>query len=326
MLSGSGILRYVTPRTLFRKVVPLSIRRALTQPFAMRRSDGVHTPKYTDKAAGIRRFPLLLPQPPGSKKTSPRALDLTVPSDTSIPRALALRGLAGYEPEALAVVLGLLGNFKEPTFFDIGANAGPFCLIASALTRANVYAFEPAPALAETLRRIRKDNGLKFDVEELAFGAESGRAELFLSTTSDASNSLRSDFRPHTSSVEVEVETLDGYCARTGRIPDVMKVDTESTEPEVLRGARSMLEKNRPWIICEVLAGRTENALEKVFAPLDYHWYQIGKGARLEERSIISGDPTHAMRDWLFAPTTLDPNQTDAVGAWFGSLSECVPL
>jgi hypothetical protein len=145
-------------------------------------------------------------------------------------------------------------------------------------------------------------NDLGIVVEEIALGATAGTAELFLSENSDSSNSLRIGFRPSRKSVRVVVETLDGYIARTSVVPGVLKIDTESTEPDVLRGAARLLAEHRPWLICEVLAGRTETELTEILEPLGYAWYRIDGPGPLERRTVLEGDRSYAHLNWLFAP------------------------
>ncbi len=70
-----------------------------------------------------------------------------------------------------------------------------------------------------------------------------------------------------------------------------MKIDTESTEPDVLRGAAKLLARDRPNIFCEVLKGRgAEGLLEEILEPLGYRFFLLTpEGA--QERERIEGHP-----------------------------------
>jgi FkbM family methyltransferase len=250
-----------------------------------------------------------------------RTLTIRTPERTYITRLLARTGLAGYEPETLACFLAAIEERGSAPVFDVGANIGVFSWLAAALTPATVVAFEPTPELAALMRSICAENGLAITVEEVALGAAPGMAELHLSDKTDSSNSLRAGFRPSHQSVSVPVETIDGYVARTGLTPAVLKVDTESTEPDVLRGAASVLAENRPWIICEVLAGRTESDLTAILGTLGYSWYRIDGPGPLQQRTVIEGDPTYAYMNWLVAPESPSPAFWQAFGAWRSSLA-----
>jgi FkbM family methyltransferase len=243
-----------------------------------------------------RVFELALPGSP------PRVLTIRTPKRTYVSRLLEEAGLAGYEPDTLACFLAAVEERHAAPVYDVGANIGVFSWLAAALTPATVVGFEPTPDLAALMRSICDENGLGVRVEEVALGAAPGTAELFLSDKTENSNSLRAGFRPSHRSVTVTVETVDRFVASTGIAPAVLKVDTESTEPDVLRGAAALLAAGRPWIICEVLAGRTEADLTAILEPLGYSWYRIDGPGPLERRSAIEGDSAYEHLNWLFAP------------------------
>jgi FkbM family methyltransferase len=265
-----------------------------------------------------RELVVQLAMPRGAR---PETLTIRTPERTYITRLLAGSGLAGYEPDTLASFLAAIEERGSAPAFDVGANIGVFSWLAAALTTADVVAFEPTPDLAAQMRAICFANDLAVTVEEVALGAAAGTAELHLSDKTDSSNSLRQGFRPSHRSVSVPVETIDGYVARTGTKPAVLKVDTESTEPDVLRGAAGILAENRPWIICEVLAGRTEADLAGILAPLRYAWYRIDGPGRLERRATIEGDPSYAHMNWLFAPEEPSDSFWERSASWSQSIA-----
>lgn len=237
-----------------------------------------------------------------------------------VPRRLQETGFARYEPEAMAVYLAAIDRLPDRSAFDVGANVGVFSLLASAITDVEVIGFEPTPDLAAAFRRIVAANRLECIVEEIALGATSGRATLHLSDVTDSSNSLRSGFRPGDRTVHVALETLDAYVARTGRVPGALKIDTESTEPDVLRGALETLKTAGPWIVCEVLAGRTEAELMDILRPLGYRWYPLTGEIPAIAADEIVGDPTYQHMDWLFTPEEPDEAFWANTRAWRAAL------
>lgn len=247
-----------------------------------------------------RDFLLDLPGPPVH---GPAALRIRAPRALYVPAELERVGLGGYEPDTLACVLALLDVVPDAAFFDVGANVGVFALLAAASTGREAVAFEPEPRLATVHEQLARDNALPVVVERCALGDHDGEATLYLSDLSDTSNSLAAGFRPSQLQVTVPVETLDGYCARTGRWPSVVKIDTESTEPAVLAGATALLAEHRPWIVCEVLAGRSERDLERVLAPHGYRWFQLTGELPPVERREIFGDRSYTFTNWMFAPS-----------------------
>lgn len=160
-------------------------------------------------------------------------------------------------------------------------------------------------------------------MEEIALGASDGTAILYLSDSTDSSNSLSSNFRPNSHTLRVPLEKLDSWVARSGVTPAVVKIDTETTEPAVIEGARRTLLETRPWVFCEVLPGETEGPLQQLFSDLDYHWYHLSGEGELPAHDTIVGDGTDFM--WLFAPTPLTAVHWERAEAWRSALAQVGP-
>jgi FkbM family methyltransferase len=226
-----------------------------------------------------------------------RRVRMTAPSDYIIPKSLERGGLAAHEPETIACALALCET-REGSFIDIGANVGIFSIVVAAALGRHCHAFEPTPEMVEVIRSVAHQHDLPITVHELALSDYSGIASLYLSAKSDSSNSLNRRFRPHRDTIEVRVARLD-----ESDIGDaaVLKLDTESTEPDILEGARHIVEARRPFIICEALPGRTEAGLDRFLAEHEYRAYHITPD--LEGRPFGSIQP-HGTQyyNWLFAP------------------------
>jgi FkbM family methyltransferase len=242
-----------------------------------------------------------------------------------VPKVLQRSGFAGYEQSSLPHFLAALAEAPAGAFLDVGANVGPYSLLARACSDRQVVGFEPTPDLAEVARVTAARNGLDYDVEEIALGDTDGRATLHLSETSDSSNSLNPDFRPSSTSIDVSLERLDAWAARTGTAPGVLKVDTETTEPAVLRGARDTVAAHKPWVFCEVLHGRGEEDLTEVVKPWGYTWYHLTGTGPLEPASQIVGDPDHRHFMWLFVPEPLGEKHWERAAAWRAALEATSP-
>ena len=276
----------------------------------------------TPSAPTRRSFHLPLPDRNGQR----RSLRIDLPSQLYLPRLLERNGLAGYETSALACWLAILGLEVPGAAFDIGANVGPYAWLAAALFDRPVVAFEPVPELASAARSVAELNGLRIEIETLAIGERDGRARLHLSNKTDSSHSLREGFRPSSRSIEVDLRRIDTYVeANPDLVPHAMKIDTETTEPEVLRGGRRTLEAHRPWLIVEVLAKRSEGELTRVLGELDYHWYRIDEEPPFERRYEIVGDPRHQQLNWLFAPSEPTTEFWADLESWQEALRSCVP-
>jgi FkbM family methyltransferase len=143
-----------------------------------------------------------------------------------------------------------------------------------------------------------------------AVGERDGAAEFYyVGTTLPTSSSLSFNFMRSAENLEsdtIPVTTLDSF-VRDKMIDrlDLVKIDTETTEPEVLRGMQRTLSRDCPTIVCEVLKGRgTEQALEAVLGPLGYSYYLLTpEGPRPQAR--IEGHP-----EWLnYLFTLLSPEE-----------------
>jgi FkbM family methyltransferase len=153
--------------------------------------------------------------------------------------------------------------------YDVGANSGIYSLLAVAadpFTR--VVAFEPFPPALEALRNNLALNGTGGRVEVVAAAVADrvGEVDLFVPVDSGAletSASLNGSFKPEIARrLAVPAITLDEHWRRSGQ-PHVslIKVDTETTEHQVLAGAAELVRSERPIIVFEVLPGADTDAL-----------------------------------------------------------------
>lgn len=142
-------------------------------------------------------------------------------------------------------------------FYDVGANVGFFSLLAASIVGDSgaVYAFEPVPANAASIRHSARLNRLSnIEVFEEAVGERSGSASLILSRHIGGAT-LASKGAPQdaTGEIEVAVTTLDDAIADRGlRPPSLIKIDVEGAELEVLRGMTDTLAIHRPPILYEI--------------------------------------------------------------------------
>lgn len=136
-------------------------------------------------------------------------------------------------------------------FFDVGANAGLITFpVAHQRPDARIVGFEPNPAAVEAWRRNwRLTASPAVALEPVAVSDYEGAANLDCASFDLGAGAIVASGV----GVDVDAVTLDAYCAARGveRI-DVMKVDVQGHEPEVLRGARSLLRSGAiRWLIVE---------------------------------------------------------------------------
>jgi FkbM family methyltransferase len=124
---------------------------------------------------------------------------------------------------------------------DVGANVGCYAL---ALGRwvwpgGHVYAFEPAPAAFELLRRHVRLNRQTDVISPVALAVSDrpGTAR-FCTKGAAGGNRLAGEAA---GGIAVAVTTIDAFCTSLGLQPDFIKIDVEGAELHVLRGARQTI-------------------------------------------------------------------------------------
>lgn len=225
-----------------------------------------------------------------------RTLRLWSRADDWVSNQIYWRGWTGYEPETTPLFFRAAQQARVT--LDVGAYVGFYTLLAGHANPAGqVYAFEPLPQPFERLlynvslnrlSNVRCING--------AAGEFDGTAELFYAGTPMPTNSsLSAGFLQATAQVHalrVPLVCLDSFVQANGidRV-DLVKVDTESTEPSVLRGMIQTVRRCHPMIICEVLSGcGNETPLEQILRPLGYHYYLLTPDGPVW-REFIEGHP-----------------------------------
>lgn len=193
----------------------------------------------------------------------------------------------------------LLPKLIEPgtTVLDVGANIGFFSIHMAHVVGANgrVVAFEPIAELAALLNKSIAENALNdvVTVETVAVGAQSGHAEILCvhnARNQGASYLASGDAAECRTSHEVRrvpMTALDDY-RLAGRV-SFIKLDVEGAEPLCIKGARTLLERDRPIVLTEVhpvqlrrVADASPNDYLGQLRSLDYRTFAVA-GARFDE-------------------------------------------
>jgi FkbM family methyltransferase len=236
-----------------------------------------------------------------------RTLRLWSQGDDFVSNQIFWNGWNAYETETLSLFFELAT--RAEVILDVGAHVGVFSLVAAhANPGARVFAFEP---VAPTYQRLQSNvalNQLKnVRCFQSALSDKDGTAQFFHQPGMTFTASLSREFmhwQKTWSSSMVTVITGDKF-VEENNLPrvDLMKIDTESTEPQVLAGILKTIERHRPNIICEVLPGLTERSIENLLGPLGYSFYHITDNG-LVRREKITGDLK--FRNYLLSPATDD--------------------
>jgi len=247
-----------------------------------------------------------------------RVLKLWSRGDDWVCTQIYWKGLSGYEPETVPVFLRLATSAQ--VIFDVGAYVGFYTVLAAvANPSARVYAFEPHPnAYGRLLRNVRINNLVNVECLQAAAGDADTSSALFCGPGwLPTSSSLSAEFMSAHGvllSVSVEVMSLDAFVRKSGiECVDLLKIDTESTEPEVLRGMLETLRRDRPSIICEVLRGRgAEDRLEEILGGLGYHYYLLTPTGPMRVPRVRGHE---AWLNYLFTPSDRNDLRGQSVAA-----------
>ncbi len=179
------------------------------------------------------------------------------------------------------------------TFLDVGANVGFVTLLACSKVRLKegrivAHCFEPDPGVFTWLSGNQNLNSSLFEIvaNPCAVGAVEGEGELTISARSGWSTMAHEppggfSFLPKAGKTTVRVTTLDSYCREHGLSPTVIKIDVEGFEKEVLAGARTILERSRPYLLIEInplrlaAAGTSGEELILQLSSLRYRLFHI---------------------------------------------------
>ncbi|MPM40137.1 hypothetical protein SDC9_86776 [bioreactor metagenome] len=164
-------------------------------------------------------------------------------NDKYIGQRIALEKYEPYETQLI-----LRQTKKGNTIIDVGANIGYYTvLLADKVGRTGkVYAFEPDKINFEILEKNIEANHLKnVEIINAAVGSKAGKLKLHKSKENLGDHKLYGNDKEIE---EVKIIKLDEYIKEK---VDLMKIDTQGWEPEVIGGAKNIINKNRPVIFLE---------------------------------------------------------------------------
>ena len=197
----------------------------------------------------------------------------------------------------------------QPVFADVGANTGFYSLLAAASGAWFVHAFEPVAEIADVLQANLLISELPelVDVHRLALGNRNGEALLYFPDAGhgliETSASLNRDFRlRHSGQRAVEMATCDTFLLP--KLPEqcrlLMKVDVETVEPDVLKGAEELIARFRPALVCEILPSMETGFYREFMTSRNYSHYLLSGSGRCEADDQVTADA--AAPNHLFLP------------------------
>ncbi|HYV25959.1 MAG TPA: FkbM family methyltransferase [Candidatus Eisenbacteria bacterium] len=176
------------------------------------------------------------------------------------------------------------------TFYDVGANAGFFTLVAARLVgqQGKCIAFDPSPDNHASISEQIQLNGLSNCTAVMEAVAEkSGIAKFSFSSPGSSQGHLGESAKGE-QQLEVDVTTLDVASERSGK-PDFIKLDIEGGEAAALRGAARILRDIRPGWLIELHGAPCEQEVKKLLVAAGYCFCDLS-GISIHPNQIL---PNH---------------------------------
>ena len=171
--------------------------------------------------------------------------------------------LQPYSPLPLRWAYDQLIRYPKAVLIDCGASSGCFTLLSRHHPNLEVYAFEPVDLTYRVLEANVYLNGLNDKVHLYQMGVSNYDGKGILHTViADGGKGVSivdgtPAYHKAVEDSEIEVVTIDSFCALHDIVPTMIKIDTEGQEKFVLEGAQETIEKYKPFLLFEYSA---ENA------------------------------------------------------------------
>lgn len=195
---------------------------------------------------------------------------------------------SGHEKKAMRVWIEFCQLFNPLYVSDIGANTGIYGLVAKSLNKkCEVSFFEPLESASKIIYENLKLNDYEAKIFKLALSNYDGEGKFFLNEGSDFLYSITLNeyadlaiLGNHNSGVNYT--TMKSKVSKFSTlieselvgVPNLVKLDVETHEPEVLEGFGFDLEKVDAYLI-EVLNKDAANKLNKLFHDKNFRIFNL---------------------------------------------------
>ena len=207
---------------------------------------------------------------------------------------------------------------KNQIVFDVGCFRGTFTkkLIKCGYklgTKFNFFLFDPNPNVKNYLNRLLENEKIKYF--KLALDDSNSHKKFYLNNFFESSGSsliglVKDDklwnrtrktvmqiLQPYKriedfSEINVQTETLDNFCLKEEiKSIDVLKIDTETNELNVLKGAKRLLSANKIYLIYTEISETKKKFGEKEKSVLDFlnaYNFELKKKYEIKSASFLS--------------------------------------
>ena len=182
-----------------------------------------------------------------------------------------------HEPLSMRIWLEICTLIKPKEIWDIGANTGIYGIVAQIQSPvSNITFFEPLKECIRILEINLKLNGMKAVIHQVALANYVGTSKIALNSSQDFGYAagLGVESLPGHRSVEVEVNVAKAYLNHSQNLPELVKCDVETFEPNVLEGFGRVDFLNTIFLI-EILNEKVAGELQSFFDPADFEFVNI---------------------------------------------------
>ncbi len=212
---------------------------------------------------------------------------------------LAVKSRSGWwvHEEPFPEVVAAVTQGQEAAFYDVGANTGYYSVLVGKLApAATIRSFEPVESIAAILTQNLTLNRIDAQVHTLALSDSAGSATIHFPPGNhgkiEASASLDPEFnreRTNARTDTVVTSTVDLVNAEAdGEAVGFIKIDVEGLEHIVLRGASTVLRRDRPVVSIEVLPQVAAGEIETLMAEDDFALLSLRPGPDVREESRVA--------------------------------------
>lgn len=155
-----------------------------------------------------------------------------------------------YESGLKLVPYRITEHFRDSVALDCGASVGDSAIPIARYGFRSVYCFEPLPDVFSLLANTVAKNRLGDVIIPRQLGVDRASGKRHLKRIGEmGEGSLISN---DNADLEVEVTSIDEFCASIGASIGLIKLDVEGKELDALKGAEGVIRKFKPVLLCAV--------------------------------------------------------------------------
>lgn len=199
---------------------------------------------------------------------------------------------SGHEGLSTQIWASIIVQTSPRIVWDIGANSGTYGILTKSIFPAcEVSFFEPIPKAVKMIEQNLILNRIDASVFQFALGDYDGEGEIYFADGVDFAYSVT--VNKDTTLNQTKSNTMQIKVARAESViidnreslPDLIKLDVETYEPEVLQGFGSRFPHNSIFLI-EVLTDTNANKLSQYFPSEKYDFYNINDATNTFRKTL----------------------------------------